>query len=513
MPSVSQAVPTCDPSARPDTCIGVHGVPSWAADAKNQDYIAFINKYDKEQAGDCGGVSVTGVGSIDLWGQCEGSGNTRVASTKPLYAGSADFASLDVAGEKFVATHKVWGSGPSWTHQGVVKENIELGQDDVWVASTGETLEAQNVLLLHFRGDAYDGPVRGLKRGPNGEEQCGSGTRCPTWEYTSDGKRTGAVVGTKENYGPGRYHVRAMVPRTDDVSLDGRGYVFAIWTFHYEEVYKNVKSHPLSPQYVDDAEGFASGSSGDGYYTGHNHEIDIEIPANSPQMENLGWDTMNFNTWIGDNAHYCDNCNVYYQQAQGNAPSGTTFISEDGEYHDYDIEWTTDNNDPSKNTVTWFFDGKEIFSTQKFVPTRAGHLLVGPWPAWWGSNRQPTNFSTATVRIAEISIVPQANHAPLSFSQTYDQQFGSCDLSCDFLPLSGDAPTPSPEPSPGPSPPPCPPAPVPTPSSTCGGASVECASQNDCDSWIAGHGCKAGTYSYCKDNGFCNIHEPSATFV
>ena len=101
------------------------------------------------------------------------------------------------------------------------------------------------------------------------------------------------------------------VPKTADKDTDGRGYVFAMWPFHYSEIYTSA-SGPTS-QYRDPSTFpcFKQTDGGDGKpppcpaNTGDmmsvpNYEYDIEIPANSPQFatnhdqwkKHLTWSTM-----------------------------------------------------------------------------------------------------------------------------------------------------------------------------------------------------------------------------
>jgi hypothetical protein len=361
---------------------------------------------------------------MDLWGKCENDMDKPGSKLEELVVDSADFASIVQLSQKMQALHKVWGETPEWKHGGVTNQNIEVASGQKVKLYDGTTLENQNVALLHARGDQYDGPVRGLKLKEKSEQFCGSGVKCNKWEAAEDGKRSGGVLATKETYGPGVYRVRAMVPRTSDDATNGRGYVFAMWTFYYAEIYKHPE-RDLSGQYVkeEDFPGFSHGSDNDGWHSDHTHEIDFETPGNSPQMKdswskNLDWDTMNFNTWLGDNGKYDDGANVYYQQAMSRLPKGQTWISENDEYHDYEIDWQADHANPENNVVIFRFDGKEVFRTKKYVPTRSAHLLVGPWFAWWGSNKQSPNFNTVTVKIAEIQITPYQTQ--FDFPQTYD---------------------------------------------------------------------------------------------
>lgn len=58
--------------------------------------------------------------------------------------------------------------------------------------------------------------------------------------------RVGGVVITSKTYGPGVYNALCYIPKTADKEKDGRGYVFAMWPFHYSEFYSDAarKSWP-----------------------------------------------------------------------------------------------------------------------------------------------------------------------------------------------------------------------------------------------------------------------------
>jgi len=101
-------------------------------------------------------------------------------------------------------------------------------------------------------------------------------------------------------------------------------------------------------------------------------------------------------------------------------------------------------------------------------------VVIGLWPAWWGSNYQPLTYNQVYVKIARIEFVPQADitNAPLpslvtSGAQTYDEVFplpgvwDSSSIACGFTtPIAQPAPctvegacgAPSPAPTPGPVP-------------------------------------------------------------
>lgn len=184
--------------------------------------------------------------------------------------------------------------------------------------------------------------------------------------------------------------------------------------------------------------------SGYKVYTSINSEIDIEIPANSPQLDwttHLNFNTMNANTWAFDIDSY-QGYKPFYSQAMVQAlklpkqvpaaddapPLGIpsdqpTFV--DDRYHDYMIDWYVDQ-DHSKSYVAFYFDGRLVYSTQRFVPTRSGRLIWGLWPGWWGTGRQRPDFDFGYADLAGLIIEPytQANAPDVkvrTMPQTYDQ--------------------------------------------------------------------------------------------
>lgn len=172
-----------------------------------------------------------------------------------------------------------------------------------------------------------------------------------------------------------------------------------------------------------------------GYYMNSNLEIDIEIPSNAPMLnrdpsggssadadggwssavnvdlwkKNTTWSTMNLVPWVADKDIYTGYKNLYQQQTLTRtdaAADGTpkTWVSDDGEFHAYTIEWVPLNGD--KAFVRFYFDGKVVWETRRFTPKGAMRLVVGPWPAWWGTGGQPGKFDQAFVDIASIKIEP-----------------------------------------------------------------------------------------------------------
>jgi len=416
------------------------------------------------------------------------------------------------------ALHKVWGDG-----SGKEKFNRGVNCRNVTISSPGENVyftgfkkgvrvpvmnTTQNVVKMETHGDNYTGNVHGLTST--------KGTICPVVSEHASGTRVGGVACTREQFGGGVYNILCYVPKTSDNSsyktkngksynMNGRGYTFAAWTFHYEEIYNGPKGTPPNNSNNSQARGNLTGAiapvkfpcynvcdggkadnqqcattctGGDGdkdLYSTINHEIDIEIPCNSPQFEwgtEMTWDTMNCNTWVNDIDNYDVDTGAYYTQVavknkKANFISRELESSTAKDYHWYTIDWYVDNDDPTgkHNYVKFYFDdpfdpdGKTkdpkgnllpkkpsgskindgssyglVHSTQRFVPTRAGRFNVGPWMSWWGYNATHGGkplFNTATVRMAQLSIIPYQKSG-FNFPQNYDQITPDGDTECDF---------------------------------------------------------------------------------
>lgn len=296
--------------------------------------------------------------------------------------------------------------------------------------------------------------------------------------------RCGACFATRQVFGPGVFTVRARLNPTAWKEMGGRGYVFAAWTFSYGEVYalqseggapqarqaprgtycyndcscegdsscdatfdgkpcvpgqRKLADHPYfkgaPPASASDPRppaDYRAVCSGDVLYAALNHEIDIEIPANSPGLDwtkDLTWSTMNCNTWVGDIDYY-DGSMPWYSQAMVELKKEQPNFA-DGQFHDFTIDWYVDRHDATKSYVKFLVDGRVLYVTRRFVPTRSGRLVVGPWPGWWGSGRdasgaqQAPAFDVGYVDIAALTINP---YSPATcdvqirtFPQTFDQ--------------------------------------------------------------------------------------------
>jgi hypothetical protein len=469
--------------------------------------------------------------------------NDEVFNAAPTTTDTKDWASFPLQ-----TLHKIWGDGGNKNNNGVSGRNVYMGKDKEKVRCADGPLDAffgtasARTLQLEAHGDKYAGDVKGLRRGakvPFPDSADGSSMpKCTAYADTPTGARVGGVAVTRQSYGPGTYNVLAYVPPTTDTGPPnkGRGYVFAIWPFHYEEMYATTKpsqkrgglagpqNDPAFPCYGNCDWGSVptctcpgsadqscqwTGDEDHDIFDSITHEIDIEIPSNANGTpdgkassgapmdwdDKLTWATMNVNTWDNDINNYDMGTGAYYQQlGVKQADADKTFVSTDGRWHWYTIDWHVEA-DYTKNYVKVYFDspfdptgkathnGKAlptaptaapVATTSRFVPTRAGRLNIGPWFGWWGYDKAAgPQFDVAVVKVAHVSIVPGTGaNAGVLFPQTYDQKYKAKDgttttIACDFADMySKGAPPPPPPPPPGPGPGPSP-SPSPSPCPAC----------------------------------------------
>ena len=103
---------------------------------------------------------------------------------------------------------------------------------------------------------------------------------------------------TRDNYGPGVYNILAYVPEgnsKDDIKNgNGVGYVFAIWPFHYEEIYdkagvdSQVRGKLAANSSQTDFVGYNScdGDQCNNSYTGCEYGVDGSIKCGSDFTKN-----------------------------------------------------------------------------------------------------------------------------------------------------------------------------------------------------------------------------------
>jgi hypothetical protein len=264
--------------------------------------------------------------------------------------------------------------------KGSIKDNVDIVKDVV------DGIE-QNVLRLQMHA-------------------AGSGDN---WYVES-----GAVVQTRDFFASGRYELKAKVPRVE-------GMIWALWTFHYETHYDaaHLPAGEEDSQFVPDVTGYISRL---------NHEIDWEMPASCSGLCTNGgcpgqWDTANFNSYL-----YANNNGIGpgFLNMCGRAPSGTTFIPDDGDYHTYTIEWHSGNTDDLESEqgcpphIDFFFDGEYVTTVDVFVPSRGSRFVFGPWGGnknWAGKG----SWKDAQVLVSEVSICPFNENFDSMYPQRFDQ--------------------------------------------------------------------------------------------
>ena len=525
--------------------------PSWSGGNTNlNDAVLALDK----KACTKNGAGAKFDGTIGLYnnpGFCISGTNNRVLQKNPLIIDADLISSVqkdDMTSFPLQTLHKTWGDqaalmtqkGNKFTNYGVNSRNVYVGEpQNVSYTLNGENQHlSQKVIVMEAHGDNYTGEIPGLKRISQNSSSLDRasldraspkpGTKalpiCPTYEQTAQGQRVGGIACTRNNYGPGVYNTLLYIPKTEWKAMQGRGYVFALWTFHYSEHYKqtpnNAPKNP--PQLFQTADGklmpcanecdinchdpdfFGSpfcqapppcpgkdcsdtgGNNncscgkemGNDLFAVQNHEIDIEIPANSSQLnweKELTLDTMNCNTWWNDIANYDQNTGALYTQVAVKKKGGGTFFSDsaeddhDKEYHWITIDWRLKgatnggkepSNMPKNGYVCFYYDdpfdptgqatgpkneklplgpkSDPLFCTTRFVPTRCSRLNVGPWFGWWGYGRTADKpnaspeFDTAKVRLAHLTISPyhdtDGNPQGVNLPQSFDQPGASCDF-------------------------------------------------------------------------------------
>ena len=448
------------------------------------------------------------------------------------------------------ALHKTWGNkhGGQIINGGVHKDNISLSEKmevELW---NGEKT-TQKCLNLELHGSNWEAGPLGIVAEPKKPHEA---LLCKKWKSLPDGKRVGACIATQQILGPGTYEVIAKAPPTS--AKTGRGYTWAMWTFHYEEHYMkgdpqlvsqadtdndgkwacfnqaecpppqptpqqkdclNQCTTPSSIKYYEqeypnkvktryeaiqacrnycmkphnDKENYvdfttATGATGptgpvktkykmycgpdlprpdcvtppkqcDTGVTVVNHEIDIEIPGSWPgklstQNNQDVWknNTMNCNTWIGDNEDWGDDKRPrgpqtnWYSQYVVQHPS-RSFLSDDGKFHSYKFVWKVPK-DGSAPSVTWYFDDQEVFTSYTYVPTRSGRLILGGWFPHWcqdGNSHDASSlkadFDKVNIYVAKINFTPDSSSVITDYPQNYDQ-CADVPIACDFvIPKSG----------------------------------------------------------------------------
>ena len=251
----------CTPSGSSFPCVGVPGAadplqtgsstappstdPIWTYG--NKTYVPVLQKMDADATCSTGGLGLYAQSGSCIAGS-QGVNNANQTQKAPLLVNSQTFSNFTNATTfPLQALHNVYVSE--------VQENVTFNVGNTSYKNT------QPVMVMEAHGDKYSGTVPGLMRdqkanamcynsdtksfSPGQGKTCSSGIampQCTNWKeidssVTGYNTRVGGVACTRVQYGPGVYNLLCYVPKTEDTSNDGRGYVFAIWPFHYEEIY------------------------------------------------------------------------------------------------------------------------------------------------------------------------------------------------------------------------------------------------------------------------------------
>lgn len=181
---------------------------------------------------------------------------------------------------------------------GVVHQNVNYTED--------------GVVILQANGDLYKGDIQGIGN--------------------DHGRRTGAMITTREALGPGRYEVSMKVmPRF--------GATTAMWTYYFEN--------------------------------GMNHEIDIELNVQND------FNVMMTTNWISL-TDYTSKSNVLDN------------VLNDFEWKVFRFDWHT-----NPNRIDYYLDDVLISTQTAYVPTFAGEFNIGNWfpDAWAGVPDFETDYT------------------------------------------------------------------------------------------------------------------------
>ncbi len=210
----------------------------------------------------------------------------------------------------WVIMNHQWGTN----NGGCIPENLSLNEEG---------------LILKANGDLYTGQIKGINHDK---------------VKIDNGKRTGAVLMSRNTLGPGRFEI-LMKPCLN------YGVCSAFWTWY-----------------------------GDGVL---NHEIDVEIPGCLDDIPSF--EMMRNNTWITENdyeKHFTKIDNLL-----------------DGNYHKFRFDWHTT---PKK--VEFYYDDKLVNICTTNIPTIKGNINFGVWfPNKWAGN---PNFKTSDMCVKYFKYTP-----------------------------------------------------------------------------------------------------------
>lgn len=264
-----------------------------------------------------------------------------------------NFADANTLSQNYYILNSQWGGA----NGGVVPDNVFI--------RNGE-------LIIRANGDLYGGDVQGVDR--NGKPKFHTDPNDPLlglpWK-----NRVGGVVQYKHYTGFGSYEIDALIPNY-------LGVAYALWTFHYEEIYPN------DPRYQEFQGEFLhqQGSIADGFYIVRNHEIDIEFPSHlsggtlsDPSLGNL-----KANNWTGElqnwdfpppNPNYWEE---YDSQLVSISGAGLTTIA-DGQFHKLRFDWYPDKVEFYIDNILIRTNLQTTYPDSATIPNIASKFVFGAW--------------------------------------------------------------------------------------------------------------------------------------
>lgn len=247
-------------------------------------------------------------------------------STRAIFA---DFKSGGLDACDWITVQKNWGGHTAAGDDsgGVIKANVA---------------SRDGMLVLTARGNLYEGGVRGYNR--DGTER-------------DDGRRTGAVIMSRQRYLGGRFEARVTIP-------SDLGVASALWTFFYAERNGSVE----------------------------NHEIDIEFPGRPGDDGAPSYRYALLSTWRG------------LSKGQWTTVfKALTQTVADGNFHVLRFDWQPPDAG-SDGFVAFYIDGRLLETIRKDIPSKPGNLWLGLWfPRKWAG---VPDFAIAEMTVDWVRITP-----------------------------------------------------------------------------------------------------------
>lgn len=181
--------------------------------------------------------------------------------------------------------------------------------------------------------------------------------------YRDAGKRgQGAVLISKQMFGPGKYEVRMkVVPRFGPCST--------AWSYYTNSGAIDTPNGPVYGHNTSDKIAY--------------HEIDMECPRIGRGFN--GWGGVAYEEYYQDANNLDENGLGRVVNHSSSAPVETEAPYNDGQWHTFAFEWRTTayEYDAAKGenagAVIWYMDGKEVARTAKNTPYYPDQLWVGNW--------------------------------------------------------------------------------------------------------------------------------------